>query len=55
MSPARTAARRAKAKPVRMTFAIKPVTLPTFAFYGFAPVLFRDGVLLIGGRRKSRS
>ena len=55
MSPARISTRSSKRSPFRITHAPKPVTLPTFAFYAFAPVIFRDGVLLVGGCRKSRS
>ncbi len=56
MSPVRISRRRSKAAPVRTTYGVKPVTLPTFAFYGFAPVSYRDGVLSIGAQpRKLRS
>jgi hypothetical protein len=54
LSPARVSARQGKSKPARTTFAAKPVTLPTFAFYGHAPVVYRDGALIIGQPRKSR-
>lgn len=54
MSPARVSRRQGRSKPTRVTFAIKPVTLPTFAFYGHATVIFRDGTLVIGQNGKGR-
>ena len=55
MSLARVWRRSGRSKPARVTFPAKPVTLPTFAFYGHAPVIFRDGALVIGaaGTRSS--
>lgn len=50
MSPARISTRSAPRKPARVWRPAKPVTLPTFGFYGHAPVTFADGVLLIGAR-----
>lgn len=50
MSPARISARRSKGKPVRVSYRVKPVTLPTFAFYGHLPVVYCDGELVIGPR-----
>lgn len=54
MSPARVSSRTGKRQPVRYT-PPRPVTLPTFAFYGHAPVIFRDGALVIGATGKPRS
>jgi hypothetical protein len=50
MSPARISSRRSKGKPARVTYRAKPVTLPTFSFYGHQPVIYSDGELLIGRR-----
>jgi hypothetical protein len=50
MSPARINRQHGKGKPARTTFAVKPVTLPTFSFYGHLPVVFENGRLLIGRR-----
>jgi hypothetical protein len=50
MSPTRISARAGRWRLVRTTFAVKPVSLPTFAFYGHAPVSYHDGVLLVGAR-----
>jgi len=49
MSPIRVNRSRGKGKPSR-SFAVKPVTLPTFSFYGHLPVVFADGELVIGRR-----
>lgn len=49
MSPIRINRSRGKGKPLR-SFAVKPVTLPTFSFYGHLPVVFVDGELVIGRR-----
>ncbi|HEV2508656.1 hypothetical protein [Bosea sp. (in: a-proteobacteria)] len=49
MSPIRINRSRGKGKPAR-SFAVKPVTLPTFSFYGHLPVVFADGELVIGRR-----
>lgn len=49
MSPIRISSRRGRGKPAR-SFAVKPVTLPTFSFYGHLPVVFADGELVIGRR-----
>lgn len=46
----RISARPPPSKPARIWRPAKPVTLPTFAFYGHAPVTFADGVLSIGAR-----
>ena len=50
MSPIRINSRRGKGKPARVTYAVKPVSLPTFSFYGHLPVVYIDGELLIGRR-----
>lgn len=50
MRPARISTRPAPRKPARIWRPAKPVTLPTFGFYGHAPVAFADGVLSIGAR-----
>lgn len=50
MSPARINRPGARRKRVRVTFAVKPVSLPTFSFYGFMPVIYTDGELVIGRR-----
>ncbi|WP_181832867.1 hypothetical protein [Bosea caraganae] len=50
MSPSRTTRHRGKGKPSRTTFAVKTVSLPTFAFYGHLPVVYVDGELVIGRR-----
>ena len=34
----------------RTTYRAKPVSLPTFAFYGHLPVVYVDGELVIGRR-----
>lgn len=49
MSPIRINRSRSKGKPAR-SFAVKPVTLPTFSFYGHLPVVFADDKLVIGRR-----
>lgn len=49
MSPIRINRSRGKAKPSR-SYTMKPVTLPTFSFYGHMPVVFADGELIIGRR-----
>jgi hypothetical protein len=49
MSPVRISSRRAKGKPAR-SFIVKPVSLPTYSFYGHLPVVFVDGELVIGRR-----
>lgn len=55
MSSARVSSRTGKRPPLRHT-PPRPVTLPTFAFYGFASVSYQDGVLSIGAQpRKLRS
>lgn len=50
MSPARISSRGAKGKPARTTYRVKPISLPTFAFYGHLPVVYVDGELVIGRR-----
>lgn len=54
MSPARVSSRTGKRPPVRHSPPPRPVTLPTFAFYGHAPVTYRDGALVIGSTGKGR-
>ncbi|MGE7469199.1 hypothetical protein ACQKLX_07155 [Bosea sp. NPDC003192] len=49
MSPIRIYRSRGKGKPAR-SHGMKPVTLPTFSFYGHLPVVFADGELVIGRR-----
>lgn len=49
MSPIRINSRRGKGKPAR-SYAVKPVSLPTFSFYGHLPVVYIDGELVIGRR-----
>ncbi len=49
MSPIRINRSRGKGKPAR-SYAVKPVTLPTFSFYGHLPVVFAEGQLVIGRR-----
>lgn len=48
MSPVRINSRRGKGKPARTTYPAKPVSLPTFSFYGHLPVVFVDGELVFG-------
>jgi hypothetical protein len=50
VSPVHISRRRSKTAPVRTTYGVKPVTLPTFSFYGHLPVVFADGELVIGRR-----
>lgn len=50
MTTARTASRRANGGPSRTTYSVKPVSLPTFSFYGHLPVVFVGGELVIGRR-----
>jgi len=50
MSPVRVSARAGRRKPARATYGVKPVTLPTFAFYGHLPVVYVDGELVIERR-----
>jgi hypothetical protein len=49
MSPVRIDSRRGKARPSR-SFLVKPVSLPTFSFYGHLPVVYVDGELVVGRR-----
>lgn len=49
MSPARINRHRGRGKPAR-SFVVKPISLPTFSFYGHLPVVFVDGELVIGRR-----
>lgn len=49
MSPIRINRQRGKGKPAR-SYAVKPVSLPTFSFYGHLPVVYVDGELVIGRR-----
>jgi hypothetical protein len=49
MSPIRINRHRGRSKPVR-SYGVKPVSLPTFSFYGHLPVVFIDGELVIGRR-----
>lgn len=50
MSPTRITARTGRRQPARTTYRVKPVTLPTFGFYGNLPVVYANGELLIGRR-----
>lgn len=50
MSPVRISTRSGKSKPARVTYAVKPVTLLTFSFYGHLPVVYCDGEMVIGRR-----
>ena len=50
MSPIRINHRQGKAKPARRTYGVKPVSLPTYSFYGHLPVVYVDGELVIGRR-----
>ncbi|MBN9453868.1 MAG: hypothetical protein J0I42_18165 [Bosea sp.] len=50
MSPIRINHHRSKGKPIRRTYGVKPVSLPTFSFYGHLPVVFVDGELVVGRR-----
>jgi hypothetical protein len=50
MCPVRISSRRGKGRPARTTSAVKPVSLPTFAFYGHLPVVYIDGELVVGRR-----
>ncbi len=50
MSPVRISRRSSKTAPVSTTYGVKPVTLPTFSFYGNLPVVFADGELVVGRR-----
>lgn len=49
MNPIRINRQRCKGKPKR-SYGVKPVSLPTFSFYGHLPVVFVDGELVIGRR-----
>lgn len=49
MSPIRINSRRGKGKPSR-SYTVKPISLPTFSFYGHLPVVYVDGELVIGRR-----
>lgn len=49
MSPIRINRQRGKGKPAH-SYAVKPVSLPTFSFYGHLPVVYVDGELVIGHR-----
>lgn len=49
MSPIRVNRSRGKGKPAR-GYGVKPVSLPTFSFYGHLPVCYVDGELVIGRR-----
>lgn len=46
MSPVRINRKGSKRQPV----SIKPVSLPTFSFYGHLPVIYVAGELVIGRR-----
>lgn len=50
MSPIRINQRQGKGRPARRTYWVKPVTLPTYSFYGHLPVVYVDGELVIGRR-----
>lgn len=49
MSPIRINRSRSKGKPAR-SYLVKPVSLPTFSFYGHLPVVYVEGELVIGRR-----
>lgn len=49
MSPIRINRTRSKGKPAR-SYSVKPVSLPTFSFYGHLPVVYVDGELVVGRR-----
>ncbi|MBN9454256.1 MAG: hypothetical protein J0I42_20145 [Bosea sp.] len=49
MSSIRINRQRGKGKPAR-SYGMKPVSLPTFSFYGHLPVVYVDGELVIGRR-----
>ncbi|WP_420104211.1 hypothetical protein [Bosea sp. (in: a-proteobacteria)] len=46
MSPIRINRKGSKRQPA----SIKPVSLPTFSFYGHLPVIYADGALVVGRR-----
>jgi hypothetical protein len=50
VSPIRVNHSRGKGKPARRYYGVKPVTLPTYSFYGHLPVVYVDGELVIGRR-----
>lgn len=50
MSPIRINHRRGNGKPARRYYGVKPVSLPTYSFYGHLPVVYVDGELVIGRR-----
>jgi hypothetical protein len=50
MSPIRVSARGGRRKLTRTTYGVKPVTLPTFAFYDHLSVVYIDGELIVGRR-----
>ncbi|WID98402.1 hypothetical protein QO058_09265 [Bosea vestrisii] len=49
MSAIRINRSRGRGKPSRSS-AVKPISLPTYSFYGHLPVVFVDGELVIGRR-----
>lgn len=49
MSPIRINRQRGKGKPAR-SYVVKPISLPTFSFYGHLPIVYVDGELVIGRR-----
>lgn len=49
MSPVRIDSRRGKGRPSR-SYLVRPVSLPTFSFYGHLPVVYVDGELVVGRR-----
>ena len=49
MSPSRVNNPPSRGKP-RKPYGVRPVSLPTFSFYGHLPVVYCDGELLIGRR-----
>lgn len=53
MSPIRINRTRSKGKPAR-SYSVKPVSLPTFSFYGHLPVVYVDGELVLGRRAAQR-
>lgn len=49
MSPIRIFRPRGRSKPAR-SYGVKPVSLPTYSFYGHLPIVYIDGELVIGRR-----
>jgi len=49
MSPIRINRTAGRSKPAQY-YGVKPVSLPTYSFYGHLPVVYIDGELVIGRR-----